>query len=99
MASSLGALRGAARREAERSLNRRFLDAVAAVSKARGEGRLTDAQADNLLRSVAATMARAKVGAMANRIAERLSAPPQFGGARIAERFASALESYKTRED
>ena len=89
----------AARREAERSLNRRFLDAVSAVSQARGEGRLTDAQADNLLRGVASTMAQAKIGAAANRISERLSAPSQFGGARISEWFDSALESHKTRED
>lgn len=99
MESSLDTLRRAARREAERALSRNFLDAVAAVSKARGDGRLTDAQADNLLRRIAATMARAKVGAMASRISERLSAPSQFGGARIAEWFASAMESHKTRED
>ena len=84
--------------EAERSLNREFLDAVAAVAEARCERRITDAQADNLLRRLAATMAEAKIGAMANRIAERLNAP-EVGGARIGERFASAMQSYKTRED
>ena len=84
--------------EAERSLNREFLDAAAAVAEARCERRITDAQADNLLRRITATMAEAKISAMANRAAERLSAP-EFGGARIGEWFASAVESYKTRED
>ena len=64
------------------SLNREFLDAVAAVVKARGDGRLNDAQADAMIRQMAALMARAKVGAMANRAAERLSMS-EFDGARI----------------
>ena len=87
--------------ERERSLNREFLDAVAAVAEARCERRITDAQADNLLRRLTATMAEAKVGAMANRVAERLRAlnAPEIGGARIGERFASAMQTYKTRED
>ncbi len=96
---SLDTLTRAARREAERSLNRRFLDAAAAVAQARGEGRLTDAQADDLTRRLTALMARAKIGAMADRVAERLSAARKTGGARIGERFASALKSHKTRED
>ena len=102
---ALDTLTSAARREyarspgeRERSLNREFLDAVAAVAEARCERRITDAQADNLLRRLTATMAEAKISAMANRVAERLSAP-EIGGARIGERFASAVKSYKTRED
>ena len=103
---ALETLTSAARREyarspgeRERSLNREFLDAVAAVAEARCERRITDAQADNLIRRLTAVMAQAKISAMANRVAERVNAP-EICGARIGERFASAaIKSYKTRED
>lgn len=88
----------AARREPERALNREFIDAVSAVVEARREGRLTDAQADILLRRMTAIMAQAKVGAMANRVAERMNMS-EFGGARIDEWFAAALRSYSESED
>ena len=80
------------------SLNQEFLDAVSAVVKARGDGRLNDAQANYMIRRMAALMARAKVGAMANRVAERLS-ESEFADARIGEWFNSALKSYNARED
>ena len=88
----------AVRREPERALNREFLDAVFAVCEARREGRLTDAQANILLRRMTALMAQAKVGAMANRVAERLDMS-EFGGARIGEWFAAALKSYSANAD
>ena len=91
----------AARREPERALNREFIDAVIAVVEARRDGRLTDAQANVLLSRMTAIMAQAKVGAMANRAAERLGAlnTSELGGARLGEWFAAALKSYSANED
>ena len=88
----------AARSEPERALNREFLDAVFAVCEARREGRLTDAQANILLSRMTALMAQAKIGAMANRVEERLNMS-EFGGARIGEWFAAALKSYSANAD
>ena len=91
----------AARREPERALNREFIDAVIAVVEARRDERLTDAQANALIGGMTAIMAQAKVGAMANRVSERLSAlnTSELGGARAGEWFADALKSYGANED
>ena len=77
------------------------LDAVIAVVEARRDGRLTDAQANVLIGDMTAIMAQAKVGAMANRAAERLNAlnTSELGGARVGEWFAAALKSYSANED
>ena len=78
--------------EQERSLNRDFLTATAAVAEAYAEGRLTDEEADGLLRLVTALTVQAKASAMVNRFTERMSAS-YLSDKRIGGLFDSALKS------
>ena len=78
--------------ESENSLNREFLDAVAAVAGAYSEGRLTDEEADELLRLMTALAVEAKANSMVNRFADRLTAR-YLNEKRIGDLFDSALKS------
>ena len=78
--------------EQERSLNRDFLTAAAAVAEAYAEGRLTDEEADGLLRLVTALTVQAKASAMVNRFAERMSAS-YLSDKRIGGLFDSDMKS------
>ena len=78
--------------EQERSLDRDFLTAAAAVAEAYAEGRLTDEEADGLLRLVTALTVQAKVNTMVNRFTERLRAS-YLSDKRIGDLFDSAMES------
>ena len=80
------------RTERERSLNREFLAAVAAVAEARAEGSLTDEEADELLRLMTALAVQAKASAMVNQFADRLSAS-YLSDKRIGGLFGCSGES------
>lgn len=78
--------------EQEHSLNRDFLTAATAVAQAYAEGRLTDEEADGLLRLVTALTVQARVNTMVNRFTERMSAS-YLSDKRIGGLFDSAMKS------